>query len=305
VRERVEAEIGARVVATESGRGGYSPSFASRCDLDDGRALFVKAVSPAQNPDSPGMLRSEIAVTAALPRHVPAPRLIAAVDDGEWVVGVFEHVDGRTPGDPWTDDDLHRVTRALDALATTPLPPALAAVLPRAEDRLADQFGDWRRLADTGCDDPIDGWAAEHLEELVALETGWEDALHGDALLHFDARSDNILVERTGRVVLVDWPHACTGAPWVDLVVTAPAIALEGGPDPAWLLELAGIVVDHDVLDTVVAALAGYFVRRGGLPDPPGLPTVRAFQRAQGAVTLEWLSSRLGPARANPSRRTD
>jgi hypothetical protein len=35
--------------------------------------------------------------------------------------------------------------------------------------------------------------------------------------------------------------------------------------------------------------MAGYFAERGRLPDPPGLPTVRPFQRAQGDVTNAWL----------------
>jgi hypothetical protein len=35
-------------------------------------------------------------------------------------------------------------------------------------------------------------------------------------------------------------------------------------------------------------------VERGRMPDPPGLPTVRAFQRAQGEVALGWLRTRLG-----------
>ena len=39
----------------------------------------------------------------------------------------------------------------------------------------------------------------------------------------------------------------------------------------------------------VVAAIAGYFAERGRLPDPPGLPTLRPFQRAQGEVANAWL----------------
>jgi hypothetical protein len=30
------------------------------------------------------------------------------------------------------------------------------------------------------------------------------------------------------------------------------------------------------------------------LPDPPGLPTLRAFQTAQGTHALRWLRQRLG-----------
>ena len=45
-------------------------------------------------------------------------------------------------------------------------------------------------------------------------------------------------------------------------------------------------------VDAVLAGLAGYFVDVARRPDPPGLPTVRAFQRAQGVVVLGWLRRR-------------
>jgi len=32
----------------------------------------------------------------------------------------------------------------------------------------------------------------------------------------------------------------------------------------------------------------------GHLPPPPGLPTVRAFQAAQGTAALDWLRQRIG-----------
>jgi hypothetical protein len=35
--------------------------------------------------------------------------------------------------------------------------------------------------------------------------------------------------------------------------------------------------------------MAGYFAERGRLPDPPGLPTLRPFQRAQGEVATAWM----------------
>ena len=55
------------------------------------------------------------------------------------------------------------------------------------------------------------------------------------------------------------------------------------------MLARIGLDIPHDRLVPLVVAIAGYFVERGRLPDPPGLPTVRAFQRAQGAVTNAWL----------------
>jgi hypothetical protein len=39
--------------------------------------------------------------------------------------------------------------------------------------------------------------------------------------------------------------------------------------------------------------VAGYFARQSIKPAPPGLPRIREFQRAQGAVALSWLLGRL------------
>jgi hypothetical protein len=50
----------------------------------------------------------------------------------------------------------------------------------------------------------------------------------------------------------------------------------------------------HSVRDAIEQRVAGYFVVHGLDPAPPGLPTVRAFQAAQGEVALTWLRERLG-----------
>jgi len=291
VRAEVEAMVGARVVGTQTGVGGYSPSLASRCDLDDGRRVFVKAVSPAQNPDSPDMLRSEIDVTRRLPESIPAPQLLHSMDDGNWVVGVFEYVDGRAPRMPWNDVELQRIARAVGALAASELTDGLRA-LPSVSERIV--LRGWRTIDANPDRGPLDDWSRARLDQLVALEAGWVEAARGESLVHLDIRSDNILVEPAGRVVFVDWTQTGIGAPWLDLVAMLPSIALEGGGDPETVLRRFSISADPDAITAVVAALAGYFVERGREPDPPGLPTVRAFQRAQGDVTLRWLRTRLG-----------
>src|SRR3954463_6266682 len=93
-RTEVGARLGAAAVAAAGQAGGYSPSLAARCRLSDGRRVLLKAGSADQNPQSPVMLRAEMAATAALPDDVPAPRLLDALDDGLWVVAVFEDIDG-------------------------------------------------------------------------------------------------------------------------------------------------------------------------------------------------------------------
>jgi hypothetical protein len=82
----------------------------------------------------------------------------------------------------------------------------------------------------------------------------------------------------------------------VDLVFFAPSVDLEGGPDPESLLmrHPAARAAEGTAVSAVVAAVAGYFTQRSLLPPPPGLPTVRAFQAAQGEVARRWLAERTG-----------
>ena len=96
-----------------------------------------------------------------------------------------------------------------------------------------------------------------------------------------------------GSAVVFDWPWATRGAPWFDQVVLLVNVGLYEEAAPlddllqAWLPDLA-----EDDVDAVLAGLAAYFCDVSRRPDPPGLPTVRAFQRAQGEVVLRWLEQR-------------
>ena len=111
-------------------------------------------------------------------------------------------------------------------------------------------------------------------------------------LLHFDTRADNLLIAGE-RVYVVDWPWARIGAAWLDLVLMAPSVAMQGGPEPAELLKKLDMRgVSESALDAVLCSFAGYFVVRSLEPPPPGIPTVRAFQAAQGVVTVRWLQER-------------
>lgn len=116
----------------------------------------------------------------------------------------------------------------------------------------------------------------------------------GETLLHADIRADNLLLTPAG-VTVVDWPHACRGAAFTDLVIFAPSVAIQGGPEPATLLarSRAGRAASRDAVTAVVCALADYFTERSLRPVPPGLPTVRRFQAAQGEVARHWLATLL------------
>src|SRR5690625_2761266 len=109
VRAEISRLAGAQVVAEVMATSGFTPGFAGVLELVDGQQVFVKAVSPAQNPGSPELARREIVAAAALPPSVPAPRLLWSHDDGDWVLLGFEAVTGRSPELPWRPADLERV----------------------------------------------------------------------------------------------------------------------------------------------------------------------------------------------------
>jgi aminoglycoside phosphotransferase (APT) family kinase protein len=144
--------------------------------------------------------------------------LLGIIDDGEWVVLIFEEIEGQPPRLPWSLSDLAATFAALERLSTAATPCPVPGV-PTYGERHVEMFGGYRRLA--GGDptvDAIDQWSRTHLGRLAELEAEWEAAAAGDALVHSDLRADNLLVRPDGRVVVVDWPHASVGAPWVDLV---------------------------------------------------------------------------------------
>jgi hypothetical protein len=296
LRAAAEERLGGAVTAAVTQPGGYSPGAAARLELDTGRRAFAKAVGPELNPDSPGIYRAEARIAAALPAAAWAPEFLGAIDSGGWVLLLFEDIDGAPPAAGWRPAELTRVLAAIADLATALTPAPLEA--PAIAERHGASFTGWRQLAaDAGTGDQpgLDPWARAHLPELADLEAGWAAAAQGDSLIHADLRSDNILLT-ADRVVFVDWPWACRAAPWFDLVAMLPSITLEGGPPPGEILAAHPVTrgADPEAVTAVVAALAGFFTRQSRLPAPPGLPTVRAFQAAQGEVALDWLRARTG-----------
>lgn len=299
IRAAVETHLDAPVVVATTQPGGFSPGVAARLLTAEGRRAFLKAVSSDPNPLSPRMHRREIAIAAALPHSAPVPRLLWSHDEGEeeegWVALLFEDIAGHQPAQPWRADELDRVCAALialsDALTPSPLPAGLAR---RTDEGAFFRAGWWSRLRQRPHPD-LDPWSTRHLDALIALEAAGTAAAHGETLLHHDLRADNLLLT-PDRVVVVDWPHAEIGAAWVDLAFFAPSVAMQGGPDPESLLARhpAARAADPAAIDAVIATLAGYFTGQALQPPPPGLPTLRPFQAAQGAVARRWLAARTG-----------
>lgn len=241
--------------------------------------------------------RREIMVASWLPAVAPTPRLLWSFDEGGegWVVLVFEDIEGRPPAQPWVASELDRVVDSLNAL-TSDLSPSPVAP---AEIGDVSTFGplvggNWSRLK---FDNPpnVDPWMVRHLDRLIEAEERVEAVSRGETLLHLDLRGDNMLLTDDG-VVIVDWPHARVGAAWIDAVGFAPSLAMEGGPEPEELIaRLDGPrQADPKHLTLGIIEIAGFFTYQGSRPPVEGLPGLREFQEAQGAVARRWIAQRTG-----------
>lgn len=282
VQDAVAAILKSPVTEAVSQSGGFSPGTADRVTTADGHRAFVKAVSPDQNARSAELARQEAEICAALPATTNAPRLRGTFDDGHWVVLVFDDINGRHPRTPWVKDELDAAVSAVTGLARSLTP----SPLPRgrtATETLATDFGGWSRIA---ADPPadLDPWLRPRLDDLVARAGRGLASLTGDTLVHLDIRPDNMLITAAGDVWFVDWPHACNGPDWLDLTLLAMNVEVHGGDGDA-VLPAEGV--------DVVVGFAGYFLNQARLPPPLGLPTVRAFQRAQGDALLPWMRRHL------------
>lgn len=288
VRVRIEERLGDRVVGWTSHDSGYSPGPALTLVTEKDR-VFVKAADVAAHPVAALLHRREAEVTRTLPPDLPVPRLRWILDDDEWVVVAFDAVDGRTPRVPWMEEEMRAVARLVDVLASVEAP--------ALEPLEGGSFNGWQTLAagDGAGLDSYDPWALDNLGRLAVLEPTWAEATSGTRLVHGDLRGDNVLLS-DGRALAIDWPYASRGAAFCDLVGWLPSLQIEGGPGPEEMLQstTVGRAADPEAVTAYAVALAGFFVHESLLPAPPGIPHLRAFQRAQGGVCLRWLRGRLG-----------
>ena len=300
IRSEVESRLGRAVIKATSQPRGFSPGVAARLILTDGRRVFVKAIGPEPSAGGPSLHRREAQNVAALPLGAPVPRLLWSYDESEtgWVVLVFEDIEGWSPAQPWRLNELDRVVEAMETLHSVLTPsPIPVATVGSTKEKCAKSICGWRILRDGEPSQlaAVDDWAHQHLDGLVELEQAAASGPRGDTLVHNDIRADNILLTPE-QVWFVDWPHVGVGPPWVDMVSFAPSVTMQGGPPPDDIIERHSScrTADPDAITAAVVALAGFFTRNALLPPPPGLPTLRPFQAAQGAVARKWAAHRTG-----------
>lgn len=311
LRSEIEAQLGSRVRSAESREEGFSPGLASVCHLEDGRKVFVKAVSSDLNVQSRQKALHEIEVNRALHKSVQAPLMLAVVEHDEWVGAVFEVVEGRAPGDPWTSNDVDAVLRAIGSLDgafddTLGNEVDGALTVPAFGGSLAQQVCGWSQLAAQNLDvtelQTIEPWLNPgSVQRLAAIESQWAGACEPTSLVHADLRADNLLVDGDNTVWILDWANAAMGPAWFDVVALAPSIAMQAGPSPweVWdryvqLQASSGSAAsDEAAVDVGVVAVAGFFTFQARQPAVPVIPMLRDFQEAQAKPARAWVQQRL------------
>ncbi len=275
---RLERLLGSRPVSYAERSGGYSTADRFAVRLEDGRSVFVKS-SDAEN--LAGWLRREHEVYSALAGSF-LPRLEGWDDDGARPILVLEDLSDADWTPNWTPDRVSAVLEAVAAIAASQAPPGT----PRVRDAHADLWGRWQAVAaDPGPFLSVglrDGeWLERSLPAILAAADRAQ--VDGDSLCHLDVRSDNLCF-RDGRAILVDWNWASLANPDVDVAAWAPSLTREGGPQPWQILPDAG---------ELAAFVAGVWAAVVGLPAPETAPHVRAVQREQLAVALDWIDREL------------
>lgn len=284
-------------VESVSGKsGGFTPSVAALIRTSIGREAFVKAVDGRRFGPAAAMHREEAGFLQGLAAIPEVPQLLTWFTQDTWVVLVVEPIRGRHPELPWEPEQLDRVLEALARMSERLSPTPVAA--PTVGERLGHDFDGWRQFRrDPGAFAQLEpAWHDAPIAHLADIEQSWEQAAAGGTLLHADLRADQLLLTTHGLRV-VDWPHACVGAAWVDPLFFFPSVELQGGPSMEELVRRCALTAaaPRDQLITVAVAMAGYFLHRSTMPPPAGLPTVRSFQRAQGEVMARWLADLLSP----------
>lgn len=163
------------VVGEEPSRYGINSEITSTLYTAQGK-VFVKG---ARDERGRKALRNEATVNPHVSKL--APRLLFDVEAEGWLLLGFEYLQGRHVAYAPGSEDLGKLSELVGLLQQTPRPQSTMLAFERR----------WSNLS------------------------GDLEALSGNALLHTDWNSSNVLVT-DDRAYLLDWAWSCKGAAWID-----------------------------------------------------------------------------------------
>jgi len=275
LQQRIAHVMGRQPVAWRRAEGGYTPAQRWIVTFEDGSSCFAKV---AVNDWTADALRSEYTRVYSRIQARFLPELLGWNDHPVEPLLLIEDLSTAFWPPPWTMSQVEAVCSTLEAIRGTNLDN-----LPLLED------------------DPIcrDWWCQveEQPDLFLALSLVSNDWLsrsfpilkrasesapfHGDDLVHFDVRSDNLCFDGD-RVVLIDWNFAARGNRDVNIATWLPSLHAEGGPAPE------AILPNHAEL---AAWMSGYWSWNAAHPGPERL---RQLQLSQLRSALPWAVRALG-----------
>jgi hypothetical protein len=250
-------------------KDGYTAAarYVVQCET---RSAFVKIATTHLTAT---MLRQERVAYGAV-SDTFRPSLLGWLDD-ELPILILEDLSAAYWPPPWREEHVTHALAQINALHV------LRANLPSYEELHSLEESGWQRVARNPTAFLELGivsteWLSRSLPHLIEAETAC--SAHGDAVTHWDIRSDNMCFV-DGRIKFVDWTEACISNPKLDLGFWLPSLCFEGGPAPEAILPDA---------PEIAAWVSGYFASRAGLPEIPDAPFVRSVQRQQLSTALPW-----------------
>ena len=236
--------------------------------------------------------RDEAVKSRSDPRGRACPRVRLVIDepaDGrEWLVLVFDDIDGHPPDRPW------RLARRGSALRTATVLSQALTPAPAGDEwaEVLDELpGGSTYLAD---DRPSARMGRPYRRTRRPLRPQPGPA-GGQTLAHLDLRDDNLIIDADGTAWVCDWNFPALGPLWLDAVCLA--ISMYGdGLDVDALLAETGLVgpADAEAVDCLLAVLTAL------LPDagrPARQPDLALPARSPGLVRHRHRPLAAGPAR--------
>jgi hypothetical protein len=261
---------------------GYTPALRGVATLADGTTAFVKL---ATNDLTAEWLRIEHRIYRQLPCVPYRAQLVSWRPHPLPALALEDLSSARWPP-PWQPGDVTAVRAALASISVVDLPD-LPPMSPSVLDGWSAVASDPTPLLGLGLVSP--SWLRAALPRLQAAAS--QAPRVGDAVLHFDVRSDNLCLRPSGAC-LIDWNYTCRGDARLDVAFWSASLRAEGGPQPETQLGEA---------PELAAAVSGFFAGRAGLPVIPQAPLVRRVQQEQLASALPWAIRALGlPAADGP-----
>jgi Ser/Thr protein kinase RdoA (MazF antagonist) len=275
--------------------------------LADGRRAFLKGCSPGASEFMRAAFARELRVYQELHELIRewSPSVYGYFARDDWDILILEDL-GPKSVPPWTASITRPIVQSFAKFHAANRGVALPDWLRRPSEWLKDPGLLWNwtnnrssrveRAAVAGnLAAEAAEWFARNGPLLRSVSSTHLTTPAPPQLLHTDARSDN-LRWKNGRLYLVDWAEAVAGPPELDAAFFIQSIAVESPLDPETILEWYRQIhpLDPEVMEAAICAAAAFFADRAWLPEQPGLPRLRTFQRRQLHVTLGWALRRLG-----------